>query len=175
MLADGRPGTVRIAASGAAGSLRLTVNVNGVGESTAFAIGLLVGSTRDNGAIATGIGIPPGNRGPRLTTLQGFHLRCIGSLLVFVIERRANSVADQATEHATYRGASQPVSCSAARDRCPHERTGTCSDHGAGTLPRPRCGHWTRRRGVRARDTGAKGETDDCEDGELGREHIESI
>jgi hypothetical protein len=28
---------------------------------------------------------------------------------------------------------------------------------------------------VLARDTGAKGETDDCEDGELGREHIESI
>ena len=89
-LADGCPGAVRIAASSAAGGLRLTFNVDGVGERTAFAVGLLVGGTRDNGAVATGIRIPPRNRRSRLAALQGIHLRCIGSLLVFVISCRAN-------------------------------------------------------------------------------------
>jgi hypothetical protein len=66
-------------------------------------------------------------------------------LLVFVIERRANSVADQATKHATHGGAGETVSCPAARNCRPQERTGTRSDHGAGALPRPRRDHWTRR------------------------------
>src|SRR6185295_472150 len=100
-LADGCPGTVWIAARGAARGLRLAVKVDGVGESTALAVSLLVGRTRDNRAVTTGIRISPGNRGAGLAALQGIHLRCIGTLLVFVIECRANAVADQATEHAT--------------------------------------------------------------------------
>jgi hypothetical protein len=151
----------------------LAINIDGVGKSTAFAVSLLIRSTRDNCAVATGIRISPGNRGPWLASLEGIHLCRVGALLV--VKRRANSVADQTTEHATDRRAGQAVSRPAASDRRANERTGTRSNYGAGALPRPRCGHRTRRWRVWARDTGAKGKTDDCEDDELGRVHIESI
>jgi hypothetical protein len=153
----------------------LTINVDGVGKSAAFAVSLLIRSTRDNSAVATGIRIPPGNRGAGLASLEGIHLCLVGALLVFVVKRRADSVADQTTEHATDRRAGQAVSRPAASDRRANQRTGTRSDYSAGALPRPRCGHRTRRWRVWARDTGAKGKTDDCKDDELGRVHIESI
>src|SRR4029077_1601278 len=99
-LADGSPGAVRIAARSAAGGLRLAINIAGVGKSTAFAVSLLIRSTRDNCAVATGIRISPGNRGPWLASVEGIHLCRVGALLVFVVKRRATSVADQTTDRA---------------------------------------------------------------------------
>jgi hypothetical protein len=142
-LADGCPRTVRIAARGAARSLRLAVNIDGVGKGTTLAVGLLVGGTRNNGAITPRIGVSPGNRGSRLAALEGVHLRRIGALLVFVVQRRADTIAYQAAENATNRRASESVSGPATCDRGPKERSGTCTDHSSGTLPRPWSGHWS--------------------------------
>jgi hypothetical protein len=136
-LADGCPRTVRIAARGAARGLRLAVNIDGVGKGTTLAVGLLVGGTRNNGAITPRIGVSPGNRGSRLAALEGVHLRRIGALLVFVVQRRADTIAYQAAENATNRRASESVSGPATCDRGPKERAGTCTDHSSSTLPRP--------------------------------------
>ena len=98
VLADRRPGPVSAAAGDAARGLRASINVNGVGKGTAIAASLLIGRTRDNRAVTAGIGIFPGNRGARLTAIKRIHLRRIGALFVFVVERSTDAIANQTAE-----------------------------------------------------------------------------
>ncbi len=76
------PGSVRIATSVAAGDLRLTVDIDGVGVRSALQPVGLIGRTRNHRSIATGIGILPRHADARLSGFERLHLRRIRAPLV---------------------------------------------------------------------------------------------
>src|SRR6478752_586883 len=133
-LADRRPGAVRIAAGGAAGGLRLPVYIDGVGIGAAAPAGLLISRAGDNGAVAAGIGVAPRYRGAGLPAVERFDLCGVSALLVLIIESRADTVADQTTQHAADRRACKPVSCTATRNRSAEKRTRAGAKQSPGVL-----------------------------------------
>jgi hypothetical protein len=58
-----------------------------------------------------------------LAALQRIYLRCISALLVLVVERRADAIADEAAKDATNRCAGDTISRPATGDRCTKQRT----------------------------------------------------
>ena len=109
MLADRRPGAVRVAAGGAAGGLRPAIDIDRVGEGPAVVARLDVSRARHNGAVAAGIGVFPRHRRTRGAAFERVHLGGIGTPLVLVVERCANPVTDQTAEETANGRAGQPV------------------------------------------------------------------
>jgi hypothetical protein len=117
-----------------------------------------------------------------LAPIQGVHLRGISPLLVFVVERCANAIADETTQHASDRGACETVSRAAAGHGSSNHRTGPGADHCPGTLPRSRPGRWRRYRSgsrsctwphpIRTASAGGERKADDHNSGGFRHEHI---
>jgi hypothetical protein len=70
-----------------------------------------------------------------LAPIEGVHLRCISPLLVFIIERGANAIADQTSQHAADSSARETIARAAASDRSTDHGTGARPDYGPGTFP----------------------------------------
>jgi hypothetical protein len=115
-----------------------------------------------------------------LAPIQGVHLRGISPLLVFVIERRTNTIADEAAQHASDRGAREPVSRAPAGDGSTNHRTGPGADYCPGTLPRSRPGCWRRcwsgsctwPHPIRTSSAGGERKADDHNSGGFRHEHF---
>jgi len=60
-----------------------------------MAAGLVIGRPWNDRPITSGIGIPPRDRSTGLASLKGIHLRGIGPLLVVVIKRSPDAIANQ--------------------------------------------------------------------------------
>src|SRR5262245_62486279 len=131
-----------------------------MGEGTAIAASLLVCRPRDDGAIATGIWISPGNWSARLAAFQRIHLRRVSALLVLIVESRSDAIADQSAQDS----ANRRTSYSTPRPPTCYRRSqqGTCAsphESSSGLL-------WTRRwpwprAQIRARSAGSERKTDD--------------
>jgi hypothetical protein len=102
----------------------------------------------------------------------------VSPLLVLIVERRANAIAYQSTQHATDRGAGQTISRASTGDCRADERTGAGPNDRSGTFPRSwpwRCHRsWPCTGPPPIRSPGAAGKRKaDDHDGGFRRGHID--
>src|SRR5262245_45663100 len=135
---DCDPGAVGIAAGGAAGELRLAVDVDRVRVLPAGHGIALVGRTWNDGATAACIIIAPAYRRAGRARLERLDLRLIGARAILVIERSADAVADQSTDGGARDRARHTAAAASelrADDRaanCAHKCSGVLMRSGAG-------------------------------------------
>src|SRR6185312_4183914 len=145
---QGGPAAIRVAAGGAARGLRLAVNIDGVSVGAARPPRLLIGGSGDHRAVSARIRIAPGHRRARPGLVEGLHLRGISALLVLVVHRRADAIANQAADA----GANQR-----ARDMAAHTPAELRTDRRAAKRADQRAGVFLRSStGLRIAGTGGK-------------------
>src|SRR5437764_10094723 len=89
------PTAVGIAAGAAARDLRPTIDIDRVGVLAALQPIRLIGRAGDDGSIAARVRVFPGHGETRFAAFERLHLRRIGALLVLIIHRSADAVADE--------------------------------------------------------------------------------
>jgi hypothetical protein len=88
-----------------------------------------------------------------LTSVKRFHLRCIGALFIFVVERSADAIADKAAERAADRRAGKTIAGSPTGNGSPDQRASAGAEQGPGIL------FWTRAHPVRTSGTSREHKT----------------
>ena len=102
-----------------------------------------------------------------MSALERSHLGIVSTLLVIVIERGADTISDQPAEHATNRGARQPVAGSAPCDRRAEYGTGSRAQQSPGIFFRSRA------EPIRASGAGRQHKAGDGDSGKFGSVHFD--
>jgi hypothetical protein len=102
-----------------------------------------------------------------LSALERIHLRGIGPLFVFVVERSADSIPDQPTKHTANRRPGQSITGSATCNRCAEYRASSRTEQSPGVFFRS----WAHP--IRASGAGSEHQAGDGNSGKPGNGHFD--
>src|SRR5947207_5469837 len=115
--------------------LRPAIDVDRMAVFAAGRPARLIGGSRNNGAVMSGLWTAPTDRRARLAVLQRLHLGRVGALAILLVERGADRIAENAAYGRAREGAGDPAAGRGA-ERGADQAARDGADRGAGILLR---------------------------------------